>query len=79
MPLTVSSLERQLVSANANMKAYVATLDGDIDAKQKKRDPKWRGLQSARLQVESRLRSAKAVVAYTEEIKQSKAENSAAE
>jgi hypothetical protein len=79
MPLTVSSLERQLVSARANLEAYVATLDGDLDAKQKKRDPKWRCLQSARRQVESRLRSAKAVVAYTAELEQSKAENSAAE
>jgi hypothetical protein len=78
MPLTVSSLERQLKSANANMDAYVATLDG-ADAKQRKRNPKWRNLQSARLQIESRLRSAKAVVAYTEELDQKRAAASAEE
>jgi multidrug resistance efflux pump len=78
MPLTVSSLERQLKSANANMDAYVATLDG-ADAKQRKRNPKWRNLQSARLQIESRLRSAKAVVAYTEELDQKRVAASAEE
>ena len=75
MPHKQPNLERQLAHAQQHLDTRTEVLDkqeGDI--KLRRRDPVWRELKARCSRLQSRLRSATAVTALTEEAKIRKAE-----
>ena len=79
MPLTRSSLERQLEQATASLNAWTKSLDErKISAEDRVTDPKWRSLNSKCKQLKARLRSVGAVETREDEAARRKAEQAEA-
>ena len=75
MPQNRKYLERQLQHAQEARSAHAKTLDADgVATKERKRDPVWRQWRAKCSKLSARLRSAAAVVALDEELKQRKIE-----
>jgi len=75
MPHKQQNLKRQLAHAKQDLDTRTDALDKEgVDTKQRRRDPAWREFKARCSQLQSRLRSATAVIALTEEVKKRKAE-----
>ena len=75
MPLECTTLQRQLDQADELLSAWIKKLDEKgLEPKQRRRDPKWRALNSSRKQIEARLKRAEQIVALDEELKRRSAE-----
>ena len=75
MPHKQDNLERQLAHAKQDLDTRTDVLDKQgVDTKLRRRDPVWRELKARCSRLQSRLRSAAAVTALTEEVKIRKAE-----
>lgn len=68
MPLKQDNLERQLAAARADLAARTKLLqDAGKSEKECRKDPTWRNLNARCRKLSNRHKSAKAVVALTEE------------
>jgi hypothetical protein len=75
MPHKQENLERQLSHAKQDLDIRTEVLDTQgVDTKRRRRDPVWRELKARCSRLRSRLRSAVAVTALTEEVKRRKVE-----
>lgn len=75
MPLTRSSIERQLTQAEAALNTRVSTLDGEgVEEKARRRDPRWRQLDARRRQLKRRLIAISAVEEREKECESRKVE-----
>ena len=80
MPQKPADLNRQLQHAQSDLDAWIKILDEQgVTPPQRRRDPKWRSLNSRRRQLRSRLKVAAGIVALDEETKRRKAEPSASD
>lgn len=62
MPLTRSSIERQLTQAEADLSTRVSDLDVQgVEEKARRRDPRWRQLDAHRRQLRRRLIAVSAI------------------
>ena len=78
MPPKSADLNRQLQHAQSDLDAWVKILDErGVTPPQRRRDPKWRSLNSRRRRLRSRLKTADEIVALDKETKRRKAEPSA--
>ena len=73
------SLEHQLKHARESLSTWVKVLNEQgIAGGQRRRDPKWRGLNARCNHIEARLRKVAEIIAVDEELKRRKAEKRAA-
>lgn len=80
MPLKNDRLNRSLEYAKTHLSQYEAVLDaGKIEEKDRRRDPKWRSLNSEVKKVEARLEAVAALNARDEAVANRNSEDASAE